>query len=1104
VEEPESQRPARSGPRRAVGSLVAAAVVLGVVAFDVGGISLGSSVKQPATPADLASAYAELPLSFEPNQGQSGSNASFLSRGADYDVYLTPGEAVLALPRSAGDVVDPAAQPGSAVPQPVEAASLLHMSLVGADPEPTIAGQAPLPGRVNYLVGDDPGQWKTDIPTFGKVAYQGVYPGVDMVYYGNRQHLQYDFVVAPGADPGQIALRFAGADDVSIDGNGDLVLTTPAGIVRQERPVVYQDIDGGRQTVEGSFVLGEGGDVAFDLGAYDTNHPLVIDPVVVYSTYLGGGSIDEGRGIAADAGGNAYVTGSTLSPSFPVGPLGGPPGTEPFQQTLPGGGSDAFVTKFGPSGELIYSTFLGGSSGSDIGQGIDVDSAGNAYVAGFADSFDFPTNVDTAFQVECNEDLFLARLNANGSDLTYSTCYGGNGNDGISTANVAVDSAGNAVVAATTLSDNLFIRNGFQTALAFDPGLGILNDTVVARFNTNGSGDSSLLYSSYLGGTRTEIPLGVEVNEAGRAYIGGSTESSDLPTTANAFSTSPTPDGDVFAAIVDTTAAGAASLAYSTYVGGNSVDISGGLAVDPSGDIYLGLFTGSTDLPTPGGFQPSIGADGVDSYLLRFDPDVAGTAAAVYGTYIGGNDVDQVLDVAVDPLGNAFLSGQTRSTDFPTRDPVQATSGGLDDVFVASFATSTTGDASLLYSTYLGGSGIDIGRRIDVDPASNAYVTGETQSPNFPTTPGASQPNLPSEGNPPRSVFVTKIALEDAPPPTTTTSSTSTTVAPTTTTTVAPTTTTTVAPTTTTVAPTTTTVAPTTTTVAPTTTTTVAPTTTTVAPTTTTVAPTTTTVAPTTTTVAPTTTTVAPTTTTVAPTTTTTVAPTTTTVAPTTTSTTVGGSTTTTSVPEEDPCADASITGTEGDDTIMGTPGDDVIAGLGGNDFIIGHGGNDTICGGEGNDTIDGRAGDDQLFGGEGADSLLGGPGNDRLEGGNDADELVGDAGNDTLLGGAGNDRLRAGADDDVSDGGEGDDAITDGAGDDTLAGGTGNDTLRGGDNDDVLTGGDDDDRLLGEAGNDTLDGGDGDDRLNGGDGTDNCDGGAGAGGLMNCEAPLP
>jgi Ca2+-binding RTX toxin-like protein len=992
VEQPESNRQAKGRKGRAAASLVAVGVVLGVLAVDVEGINLGSSTEPQANP-DLAAVYADLPLSFEPNQGQSDSDAAFLSRGSDYEVHLTPDEAVLSLPVLTGDAVDPG---GASSPQASSAreASLLRMGLVGSEPEPAMTGQSPLAGRVNYLVGNDPSQWKTDIPTFAKVAYEGVYPGVDMVYYGNRQQLQYDFVVAPGSDPDQIALQFSGAEDVAIDAEGDLVLRTSAGEVRQQRPVVYQDINGSRRTVAGSFVLGSGGQVSFDLGAYDTNHPLVIDPVVTYSTYLGGGSADEGRGIAADPEGNAYVTGSTLSPSFPTGPRDGPPGSEPFQATLPGGGGDAFVTKFDPTGQLVYSTFLGGDR-LDVGQGIDVDPSGEAYVTGFADSFNFPTTADTAFRANCARDVFVTRLNAQGSDLVYSTCYGGSEEEGLSTSRIAVDGTGNAYVAANTLSPDLPIRGGFQTALAANPGESI-NDALVARFNTNASGDASLFYSTYLGGFATDIPRGIEVDPAGRATVGGSTGSVDFPITANAFDTEASPEGDAFATRVNTAATGPASLEYSTYVGGDFVDISGGVAVDGAGDIYVALFTGSSDLPTPRGFQTSLGGDGVDSYLLRLDPDVAGAGAAIYGTYFGGSLRDQAEDVAVDGAGNAFVTGETESTDFPTRDPVQAASGGLDDVFVINFATSLTGDASLVYSTYLGGSGDDLPRSIDVDPADNAYITGLTQSTDFPTTPGATQTVQPSETSPPQSAFVTKIAPTDTPPPTTSTSST---IAPTTSST------------------------STSSTIAPTTSST---------STSSTIVPTTSSTS-TSSTIVSTTSSTSTSSTIVNPT----------------------SSTSSTSVPPVvDPCAGATITGTPGDDTIMGTPGDDVIAGLGGDDFIIGAGGNDTICGGDGNDSVSGDAGDDRLFGDTGNDQIRGGNGNDTSDGGAGDDSLTEGAGNDRLDGGLGADTLRGGTGTDDLNGGDDDDRLLGEQDDDTLRGGDGDDRLNGGDGTDICEGG--------------------------------------------------
>ena len=293
-----------------------------------------------ATKARLNEAYGQLPLSFEANVGQIDPQVDFISRGSGYTLFLTPREAVLAL-RNTHDSA---------------AGAELRMKFVGSESRPRVAGQEELPGKVNYLTGKDPRRWRTGVSTYGKVAYQDLYPGVDLVYYGNQRQLEYDFVVHPGTDPNIIALRFEGADQLKVDAQGELVLHARGAEIRQRKPLIYQEVDGVRHEVAGSYKLRDGNTVGFQLADYDLSRPLVIDPVLVYSTLLGGANVDTGVDIAVDASGNAYVSGSTqllIVPStFPT--------TPGAFDTTHNGSQDAFVTKLNATGSaLVYSTFIG-------------------------------------------------------------------------------------------------------------------------------------------------------------------------------------------------------------------------------------------------------------------------------------------------------------------------------------------------------------------------------------------------------------------------------------------------------------------------------------------------------------------------------------------------------------------------------------------------------------------------------------------------------------------------------------------------------------------------------------------------------------------------
>src|SRR2546427_2897345 len=412
-------------------------------------------------------AYARLPLSFEPNHGQTDPQVQFLTRGPGYTLLLTPTEALLVLreaeTRKAKNPEFPFPSFASFVtesPSEVEGSALskriaLRIKFVGANPRPKVSGLEEFPGKSNYFIGNDPTKWRTNISHYSKVLYENVYPGVDLVYYGNQRQLEYDFIVAPGTDPGAIGLGIEGAGHMELDAQGNLNLHTDGGELRLHKPVLHQEVAGVRREVAGGYVLGEGNQVSFEVAAYDASQPLIIDPVLVYSTYLGGsdgvgGGADLGRAIAVDAAGNAYVTGQTGSADFPT--------ASPIQLTHGGGSSDLFVAKLNPSGSgLIYSTYLGGS-GEDIAFGIAVDAAGNAYVAAGTSSTNFPTA--NAFQATFGGggDAIVAKLNAAGSALLYSTYLGGSGHD--TSSGIAVDSQGNAYVAGSTQSANFPTTTG--------------------------------------------------------------------------------------------------------------------------------------------------------------------------------------------------------------------------------------------------------------------------------------------------------------------------------------------------------------------------------------------------------------------------------------------------------------------------------------------------------------------------------------------------------------------------------------------------------------------------------------------------------------------
>ena len=679
-----------------------------------------SAGKRQAANLRVVERYGNLPLSFEANRGQTDSDVKFLSRGNGYSLFLTSTEAVLSLKkpgvRKGPQItqISPIALHSAPSVKSVDEGAVLRMKLVGANPKAEVSGLDELPGKSNYFIGNDPSKWRTNVPTYTKVRYENVYSGIDLVYYGNQRQLEYDFVVAPGADPRAIRLAIEGDETLRIDGQGDLVLEAEGSELRLHQPVIYQEVSGARQRIGGNFVIRGGRQVGFEVARYDTSKLLIIDPVLSYSTYLGGSANDIGFGIAVDSAGNAYVTGATTSINFPITPGA-------FQTT----GGVCFVTKLNAAGSaLVYSTFLGGCGGDgsdqDYGNEIAVDSSGNAYVTGFSTSFDFPTA--NAFQARYGggrADAFVTKLSADGSALFYSTYLGGSGDD--VGQGIAVDSSGNAYVTGLATSFDFPTANAFQPAHAADGGL---KDAFVAKFNAAGS---ALLYSTYIGGGGNDFGFGIAVDSSGNAYVTGQTASSNFPT-VNAFQAAIGSSGGNSDAFVTKLNATGSALVYSTYLGGGGGDIGFGIAVDSSGNAYMTGRTSSSNFPTANAFQAAHAAAGTnDAFVTKLN---AAGSALVYSTYLGGSGDDIGFGIAVDSSGNAYVTGRTGSTSFPTANAFQAVKDGITDAFVTKL--NATGSA-LVYSTYLGGSGDDYGRGIAVDSSSNAYVTGSTGSTNFPT-----------------------------------------------------------------------------------------------------------------------------------------------------------------------------------------------------------------------------------------------------------------------------------------------------------------------------------------------------------------------------------
>jgi hypothetical protein len=755
------------GTKRAAAAGIAIFMILLICAWAYlaapRGGAAGPNVPQ-TTPIDrrgILGDYGKLPLRFESNLGQvhgaGDAQVKFLSRGLGYTLFLTGADAVLSLWTADAE------GPGS---RGQESGDILRMKLVGADPEVRVRGVGELPSKSNYFIGSDSSHWRSNIPNYAGVQYREVYPGVDLLYYGNQGQLEYDFIVAPGADPDVIRLGVGArhATSLHIDPSGDLVVEAKGGKVIFRKPVAYQpdpaaasaaatetgparqqDARHSRRVAAG-YRLEGGNRVRFDIGEYDRTLPLVIDPTLSYSSYLGGSEYEQGFGIAVDGSGNAYVTGCTGSPDFPVT-------SSSYQHGIAGGGDcgstdgpgDAFVAKIDATGTaLVYSTYLGGSGG-DQGWAIATDAAGNAYVTGKTTSTDFPVTPG-AFQSKVGgaHDLFVTKLNPAGSALVYSTYLGGSADDGFYRGAIAVDASGNAFVTGDTASANFPVSAGaLQTSCTpCTAGSGATN-SFIAKLNATGS---ALVYSTYLGGSGGGLGdegKGIAVDASGNAYVTGVAESHDFPVTPGAFQTGCAQNAGSMGYVSKLNGAGSA-LVYSTYLCGSANTNPLAVAVDSSGSAYVTGNSGSSDFPTtPGVFQPTCPSTTpvvpcASAFVSKLNP--AGSAL-MYSTFLGGTTQEYGNGIAVDSSGNAYVIGTTTSIDFPTTPGSfqPKCSGGClyGDAFVTELNATGT---SLLYSTLYGGAGIESGNYIALDATGNVYIVGTTDSTDLPVTPGVFQP----------------------------------------------------------------------------------------------------------------------------------------------------------------------------------------------------------------------------------------------------------------------------------------------------------------------------------------------------------------------------
>jgi hypothetical protein len=686
--------------------------------------SFGMVIAHGLEPAAVPQRFGNVPLMFEPLGATEAGTLGYLGRGPGYRVRVGPTQldVEVQVAEGRGDKFEPS-RGGARSRHVAPKANWLSfgMELVGSDAKAGVIAEQDLPTRVNYFVGNDPRAWRTGVATHARVRYQAVYPGIDLVYYGNQRQLEHDFVVAPGADPARILWRFEGTDDLELRPDGGLTVSVGSASLEFRPPHVYQWHGGERQVVPAAYKLEPGSaEVGFAVAPYDPTRTLVIDPVLVYSTFLGGLGYEQASGVAVNSEGQAYVVGETSSTNFPV--------ANALWGTNAGGydgirnpyGNEAFVAKLGAQGtNLIFATYFGGD-GVDAAIAVALDPEGNPVITGLTGSTNFPVTpnaLQSRIAGESNlglflNDVFVVSISAEGDVLLYSSYIGGSDDDlGLA---IACDATGAVYVAGDTESNDFPVRN--NTTEYSDR-----TDAFVLKFRP---GDPELTYSMLLGGAGFDFAQSIAVDALGHAHVVGSTGSSGFPSTNafqaafrggnyDAFLTKVSPQGD--------------GLLFSTFLGGGNQDEGFGVALDASANVFVTGYTGSGNFPVTNALYATK-APNRDAFVAKFDS----TGQIHYATFLGGRSDDEGWAIAVDPAGSALVAGMTQSSDFPLTNALQTVYQGNRDVFITKF--SPNGQA-LVFSTFLGGPRADEARALALDPAGSAYVVGYTSSTNFPVAP---------------------------------------------------------------------------------------------------------------------------------------------------------------------------------------------------------------------------------------------------------------------------------------------------------------------------------------------------------------------------------
>ncbi len=663
------------------------------------------------------------PLGFEENIGQTDADVDYLARGSGYSVFLTDADAVLRLDTGDGTHV-------------------LRLDVMGASSRSSVSGEDTLAGTSNYFLNELSGEGQSGVEQFGSVVYEEVYEGIDLRYYGNQRQLEYDFIVSPDSEVDQIRFGFEGSESLAISDTGELViqLNADGDTVRFNAPIAYQTAaDGTRETVDSQYVLNSDGTVSFQVADYDRTRELVIDPILDYTTFLGGTGYDNVEAVAADDAGNVYVTGWTGSTDFPtaVGAL---------DESYNSGSYDIYVAKLSPDGStLLYSTYIGGS-GSDTANGIAIDSDGNAYITGTSTSTDFPTAGGYQTSLTGTSSAVLVKLNSTGDSLLYASYFGGTGSE--TAYDVALTPSGTVLITGSTNSSDLPTQNAYESTL------GGTQDAFVAHFDLKLTGTNSLLYASYFGGNGSDDARSIAVDTTGAFIIGGSTSSTNLPT-QNACQSSLGGGSDAYVARFDSTGS---NLTYGTYLGGSGTDYMEALAIDSSGKIYAG---GRTDgiFPTTAGAYDTTPGGSSDGFVAKIDPTLSGTSSLIYSTYLGSTGFDYVIGLDVDEAGSAYLAGFTGSSAFATTaDANSASMTGSNDGF---FAVLSADGSSLEYSTFIGGTGQDRAKDVVWNAATgSAYVGGQNALQDGPTSP---VPTNIGPGGGGEDAYVAKFTFNQAP-----------------------------------------------------------------------------------------------------------------------------------------------------------------------------------------------------------------------------------------------------------------------------------------------------------------------------------------------------